>query len=454
MIEAQSRANLLGVAVITLVISYRIGLLIYNALFHPLSSYPGPRLAAITRLPMVIHKYHGDMHWWLPKLHKEYGNVVRVAPNELSYIDPQAVKDIYGFHPGSKANFVKDMTFYGSDAAGGGGIFRADDANHARQRRVLSHAFSDRALNEHEPLLRKYVERLVTGIRTLNSKDPNGKINLERWYNYTTFDVMADLSFGEPLDLLQDQSREWFLDNVMSFLKLQSLTQLLRYYPRLAMILGVFFIPNDIKAKQARNNKEAIDKVNRRLERKANRPDIWSLVMMQEGQRALTLPEMHANGITFMVAGTETTATALSGLTYLLLKNPDKLEELTTEIRSAFKNSEGITIQALARLEYLNACFQEGLRMYPPVPLGPPRVVPHTSAEVCGKVLPGGTICYVSNYAAYSSERNFKDADRFLPERWMDNPRYASDNKSVLQPFSFGPRNCLGKKYDDEYMCA
>lgn len=46
----------------------------------------------------------------------------------------------------------------------------------------------------------------------------------------------------------------------------------------------------------------------------------------------------------------------------------------------------------------------------------------------------------MSQDAAYHSSRNFRDADRFVPERWLDDPRYGNDNKTVLQPFSFGPR--------------
>ncbi|KAK4935608.1 hypothetical protein LTR10_023369 [Elasticomyces elasticus] len=386
------------------------------------------------------------MQQWLMKLHEQYGEVVRLAPNEVSYINAPAWKDIYGFHTGNKPNFPKDASFYGPDASGGNaGLFRADDTSHARQRRILSHAFSERALLQQEPTFRRYVNLLITGIRQLVASDPNTKVDIERWYNYTTFDVMADLSFGEPLNLLVDHSQEWFLKAVFSFLKLQSMSQILRYYPGIARLLRPLFIPKSIIAKQARNNQECIAKVNRRLERGSGEADIWGLVMKQEGDKAMSLREMHANGITFMVAGTETTATALSGLTYLLLQNPDKMEKLAKEIRSAFKTEDEITISALARLEYLNACFEEGLRLYPPVPLGPPRVVPQTSAVVCGKVLPPGTSCYVSNYAAYHSERNFTDASKFVPERWLNDSRYADDNKSVLQPFSFGPRNCLGK---------
>ncbi|KAF5250385.1 hypothetical protein FANTH_4418 [Fusarium anthophilum] len=336
---------------------------------------------------MVLAKYRGDVYW-LQRLHDRYGVIVRVAPNEISYIDPQAWKDIYGFRKGKSGKFVKDITFYGPDAANGGGIFRADDENHARQRRVFSHAFSEKALLEQEPILCQYVNLLIASLYDTIQTGSHSRIDIERWYNFTTFDIMADLTFGEPLGLLTDQRLEGFVKNVMSFLKLQGMTQILRYYPKLKFLLDPLLIPKSIKENQAKNNQEAINKVNRRLERETDRADIWTLVMNQEAERSLSIREMHANGITFMVAGTETTATALTGLTYYLLMAPHKMKILTTEIRSAFSSEGDIDLSSLARLEYLSACLEEGLRMYPPVPNGPPRKVTQGGAAVCGHWLP------------------------------------------------------------------
>ena len=67
--------------------------------------------------------------------------------------------------------------------------------------------------------------------------------------------------------------------------------------------------------------------------------------------------------------GTETTATALSGLTYLLHQDSNRhaLDKLKAEVRGSFSTFEDITLDSLARLEYMHAVIQEGLRMYPPV---------------------------------------------------------------------------------------
>ena len=52
----------------------------------------------------------------------------------------------------------------------------------------------------------------------------------------------------------------------------------------------------------------------------------------------------------------------------------------------------------------------------------------------------------VCGWAASHSERNFYDADSYHPERWLGDPRFVNDNKKAAQAFSYGPRNCIGKK--------
>jgi cytochrome P450 len=131
-------------------------------------------------------------------------------------------------------------------------------------------------------------------------------------------------------------------------------------------------------------------RVDRRLAKKDPRPDIWGLVLARDEESGLSLAEMYANANLFMIAGTETTATLLSGLTYYLLKNPTKMDKLKMEIREAFKTEDEITIERLQALKYLNACVEEGLRMYPPISNGLPRIVPPGGSVIDGRYVPAG----------------------------------------------------------------
>ena len=134
--------------------------------------------------------------------------------------------------------------------------------------------------------------------------------------------------------------------------------------------------------------KYSTDRVDRRLATQTDRPDIWTLVLRQEGEKALSLGEMHSNADLFMIAGTETTATLLSGLTYYLLVNPEKMKTLQEEIRSAFKSRQDISMGRLSQLNYLHACVEEALRMYIPAPIGLPTSTPPGGTAICGEWVP------------------------------------------------------------------
>ena len=147
-----------------------------------------------------------------------------------------------------------------------------------------------------------------------------------------------------------------------------------------------------------------------------------------------------------IIGGSETTATLLSGVTYLLLTNPLALATLAKEVRSAFKSEDEIDIGSVSRLTYMLACLNEALRMYPPVPTGLPRIVPKGGASVADHYVPESTTVAIFQWATYHIADNFKDPFNFHPERFLGDPKFANDKIDALQPFHIGSRNCLGKK--------
>lgn len=100
--------------------------------------------------------------------------------------------------------------------------------------------------------------------------------------------------------------------------------------------------------------------------------------------------DIESHGLLLVVAGSETTATLLTAVTYLLCTHPKVLARLTHEVRSTFSAEGEIKITSAARLPYLQACLDEALRFYPPVPVGLPRIVPRGGKEFCGQYVPAG----------------------------------------------------------------
>jgi cytochrome P450 len=134
---------------------------------------------------------------WMASLHREHGPIVRVGPSELSFVNAQAWQDIYGFQPSSRAANRKDPKFYDfASMENMRHMINANDQDHSRMRHAFSHAFSNKALKEQEPLLVKFVDLLG---QVLQEKVDQGeadarldvKVDMVQMLNFTTFDIMG-----------------------------------------------------------------------------------------------------------------------------------------------------------------------------------------------------------------------------------------------------------------------
>lgn len=161
--------------------------MIYNLYFHGLAGYPGPFWARSSPLWAIKHMLGGDLSFHVEKVHRKYGRVVRIAPDELVWADAEAWKDIYGIRPG-KSEIPKDPMFYLNTAAGIESIIAAPAKRHGELRRLLSHGFSERALRSQEPIIQHHVDLFIHRLRQISSKgesdSPDGKsVDIVKWYN-------------------------------------------------------------------------------------------------------------------------------------------------------------------------------------------------------------------------------------------------------------------------------
>ncbi|KAF2106292.1 cytochrome P450 monooxygenase-like protein [Lophiotrema nucula] len=432
---------------------YSLWAAIRNVYFTPLKSIPGPWWARASGLPYAIHLRKGDIVTWVHQLHEKYGDVVRVSPSELSFISGETTyPEVYGFRTGKHKTeaYLKDRTWFPKPLNGSYSLIASDEETHSRYRRNLSHAFSDKALRDQESIIQGFIDLFIQ--RLGEQQQQGNEVDIMKWFNYATFDIIADLTFGEPLYCLRDSGYHPWVKMVfasakaISFLVTKNRYPLIKYWDRLRDYFSN--VDGDVAIRKRKEFFQvASDKVTQRLEKDTDRPDFFHYIIQGQDsvQKAMSRPEMDSNAVLFLIAGSETTATVLSGATYLLLKNPDKYAKLVHEVRSKFKSMSEITVEEVNKLEYMIAALQEGMRYYPPVPTGFPRVVPRGGDNIGGHYIPEGTAVYVSQHAANHSKRNYTDPEEYVPERWLGDERYKDDNRSSTQPFSFGPRNCLGK---------
>ncbi|KAL1854759.1 hypothetical protein Daus18300_011355 [Diaporthe australafricana] len=309
----------------------------------------------------------------MQELHRKYGDVLRFAPNELSFASVQAYRDIYGHMTTGKERFLKSDAY---DTEEPRISSERDPAVHASQRKALSHAFSARALRDQEDVVHQYVNLFVKQLGKFGAGGLK-PVNATEAYNWLTFDVIGDLSFGESFDALEGGSNHW-VDLVLDSLIWEGLAVRFKRQPWLkvfiSFILGAKRI-GEFKSKSVEHLTLSTEKARKRMEMgdSLTRQDFFGHLIKR---KEISEEYLIGNARVLLAAGSETTATSLAGTTWYLLKNQDCLGKLTKEIRSSFRSVEEITGDATARCEYLHGVIEEGLRMFPPVAAGLPRVSP------------------------------------------------------------------------------
>ncbi|KAL4894428.1 cytochrome P450 [Aspergillus ambiguus] len=347
-----------------------------NVYLHPLRHIPGPK--AWIAFPILRHvaAVRGRFDVQMRAYHAKYGDVVRFGPDEVSFITPQAWPAIYGH--GSQLPKVLNSSSNTSD------ILSAHHADHARFRKALSPAFSAKGLQAQEPLLLQYVDQLVERLRGV--AESQLATDMVKWYNLTTFDLIGDLAFGEPFGGLQNAEYHHWVATIFEFVRVIPLIKAKDRYPLLfKAIMAV--LPRSLVEAQKRQRAHTRITVQKRLHSQMDRTDFMDSMLRHRGKKeGLTDEEIEANANILIIAGSETTATLLSGLTYWLLRTPTALQRVTEEVRSTMQREDEITMQTVsARLPYLLACINEGFRMYPPVPTGLQRRTPASHAiEISG----------------------------------------------------------------------
>lgn len=177
----------------------------YNLFLHPLRKFPGPVSHRVSRLPLVTRLWRGKLAYHLQDLHARYGTVVRTAPDELSFLDTAAWRDIYGRRtslPSGEPELPKWQRFYRvHDTKGQTTIMNADRELHGLLRRQLAPGFSERSMREQEDIISGHVGVLMRRLLEMSGT----VVDMTMWYTWTSFDIIGDLTLGAPFGCLETQ---------------------------------------------------------------------------------------------------------------------------------------------------------------------------------------------------------------------------------------------------------
>ena len=392
----------------------------------------------------------GELPHQVRDIHELYGKVVRVAPDELSFTDPTAWKDIYtkGFpRPYQYRNKPPGKTAEN--------LISASESDHTRFRKVLNPAFSLKS--EHESAIKSSVDLLMVKLHWALEHDASGEatvVDLLKWFNLTTFDIIGTLVWSSSFGCLEGMQYHPWIQVIAQF-KTALIAVATKFYPPLHTVLTLL-PPKSAMADLTQISQTTRGKISQRLVTGGKRTDMISYMAATseasssplQAELKMSRAEIEINSILIVVAGSESVTTVLTGTINYLLRDQGKLGALTREVRSMFPREADINGASLIRLPYLNAILQEGLRLCPTIPDGMRRQVPKGGAVVAGCWLPENTVVSVSQWATYQSSGNFSSPKAFAPERWLEDSKqssYISDKKEAFQPFSLGPHNCPGR---------
>lgn len=176
----------------------------------------------------------------------------------------------------------------------------------------------------------------------------------------------------------------------------------------------------------------------RRAHLDPNREDILTLLLLarDEAGEPMTDLELRDELITLLVAGHETTASALTWALYWIHSLPEVASKLTKELTETNLTPD---LAAVSKLPYLNAVCQETLRLYPIAMLAFPRI-PKQPFTLLGQEFPAGTVLVPCIYLVHHREDLYPQSYQFRPERFLER----SFSPSEFLPFGGGARRCIG----------
>lgn len=319
---------------------------------------------------------------WTQELHAKYGIVVRIHPDELSFIGSSAWKDIF-LTP--RPQLPKPTIGVLETPSRVPSITTIPDAeNHHRQRKIISHAFSPRALQEQEYILQKWTDLLITRLH-----DQGKEVDVCEWYNYLTFDIIGNLCFGESFHCLETAENHPWIAAIFPGIKFAQLLTIFHHFPPLDKLVR-WALPFVIAEKIKENYTFTSQKIDQRITAKSERPDFMKYILENNYPGGMTREEINSTVTLLVLAGSETSAQTLTGATYFALSNPPVMERLKQEIRRTFaKDPSKTMVSTVSELPYMHAVIQETLRIHPTEPVAVPRQVDRP-IEVCGVSVPAG----------------------------------------------------------------
>jgi cytochrome P450 len=411
-------------------------MIIYRVFFHRLRNFPGPPLAKVSKLyhlvQLVQNKSHN--HYLVTEWHQQYGPFVRTGPEELSIAHPAGPMAIQG--PNSKC--IKSSWYDGGKPRKSLHSVR-DPAEHSWRRKVWEPGFSIKSLRNYERRILKYGAKLIEQISSFGGQP----INATQWVSFFGFDLMGDLAFGRPFDMLESGKMHHILKIVNEG---QAYLGILGTCPWIFPIL--IRVPGLVKPFQKWVQwSEAQVEARKKME--VPEPDImhWLLEASSTIPKEEDMNWLSGDSRLIIVAGSDTSSTTVTNVLYYLGRDLTCQDKLRAELKQLIQNVDELNSTQVRDAPYLNGCINEALRLRPPVPSAIYRVTPPEGITIAGTFIPGGVTVSAPQWTIGRMGSVYPRALEFIPERWSPaREKEFLPMKDAFAPFSLGQWGCIGKQ--------
>ncbi|KAH6715260.1 cytochrome P450 oxidoreductase [Leptodontidium sp. MPI-SDFR-AT-0119] len=443
-----------------LLLAFSLTLLLFYyltaALLSPLRSIPGPFWARFTRWWKFIEIYRGEFEKTNIELHRRYGPVVRISPNEYSIDDPEATKEIYGLG----SHFVKSPWYIASgnpDPHATADLFTdLDPKRHAVNRRKVASLYSMTNLVQMEPFVNDCTGILVKRFTEFAQRGEG--VDMGHWLQCYAFDVIGHVTLADRFGFLnsgEDISGIMSaIDDYLTYLSLVGVFS--EWHTQIATFLSRF--TKDDTGVSAISKFTQTQLTKRTSSFPPSKPSsskqggdfLTKLLQMHESDpEKVDMKDVFTTCMTNIGAGSDTTSISLGSVIYHLCKYPDTMRALRKEIDTMENEgsiSKPVTFGETQKMPYLQAVLKEALRVHPATGLPLGRVVPKGGKVIAGYVFPEGSIVGINSWVAHANTDVFgQDAHVFRPERWLESKEKSAVLDKYFFSFGMGSRTCIGK---------
>ncbi|KAI0199664.1 cytochrome P450 [Astrocystis sublimbata] len=407
------------------------GWYIWTSITSPLRALPGPKSSLFTSLLLKFHEFRAQRTKYVHGLHLQYGPVVRLAPNEVSFASLEGIREIYGSGGSGydKTEFYDLFQVYGKRTM----FTTLDKEGHAKRKRVLADRYANSNIMNPQTLhgiaerSRRFTERCSWSV--------GRSIDLFICLHDYAFDgVTHHLFHPHGSDSLRNEQHEEIMKQVAFDDSLQN--RLVQYYnpplhKAIGHVLSMFAKPRETPL---------ADDLVFSATQKTDPARFTLLSRMQDKTYGMEHIDMAAECLDHMAAGIDTTG---DGTCFLMWEiSQPRSFHVQRRLQKELLSNPDVSFD---KLPYLDAVVMEGLRCFPAIPMSLPRYVPRGGRTIDNYFLPEHTIVSSQAYSTHRIDQEvFPQPDLFLPERWLEKTGEL-DRKRLFFAFASGGRGCIGK---------